>query len=163
VRASNALYAGGIADHTATAAEHAHELRRRLLGAAEVQDQEVAHDGVEGGVVEWKLVCVGSAEVEAGMQSTGEDDHRVGDVHPNHRRASLGRSGRDVPRTGGGIQGPCPPSHRGRVQQRIHQPPGDAAEEVVIAGRPRSPSFRLEGVEGVRIDGGLSHALQRYS
>ena len=103
---------------------------------------------------------VSLAEVESRMQPEREGDHRSGDVHTNHRCSSLGASCRHVTRAGSEIQQVRPWSYGGCVKEGIDEPAGDAAEEVVIAGRLFLPASRLEGIEGIGVNRGLPHKVK---
>ena len=141
--------------------QHAYEPGHRLLGASEVQDQEIADDCIKRAILERQVVRVRLSQVESRMQSARERDHRSGDVHADHRRASLHRSTRHVARAAGEIHHPRARPYGGSVQKRLNQIPCDAAEEAVIAVRILLPAFRLEGVERVRINRGRRHDTDR--
>ena len=129
-----------------------------MLGASEVQDQEVAHDGVEGAGLERKLMYVRLAEIKPRMKPAGEVDHRLGDVDSNHGCASLGRARRHVTGAGGEIEHVRSRPYGGGVEERLDEAARDAPEEAVIAGRLLFPTSCLEGIEGCGIDRGLPHS-----
>jgi hypothetical protein len=58
---------------------------------------------------------------------------------------------------GGDVQHARATTNVGRVEQRLHEPRGDPAEEVVVAGRLLLPARRLESVEGVGVHCLLGH------
>jgi hypothetical protein len=126
-----------------------------------VQDDEIADDGVERAVLEWKLVHVRLAEVESGVQAGGERDHCAGDVDADHVRPALSGASRHVARAGCEIQHPRPAAHSGGVQQGVGEPARNPAEELVIPVCPLLPARRLEGVEGIRVDLWWAHDGRR--
>ena len=119
----------------AARAQDAGELRGRLFGTPEVEDQEVADHGVEGGILERELVRVGLAELELGMKPAGDFDHRGGDVDPDHRGAPLGGAAGRVAGAGRQVEHPRAGPDPGGVEQRLDQAPGDLRR-----GTRRSPA-----------------------
>ena len=93
-----------------------------------------------------------SDELGAGDAVPGELDHRLGDVHTDHRRAALERPGGHVPGAGPHVEHPRSGPDRGGVEQRRDQPRRDRREEVVVARGLPLPARRLEGVECAHAD-----------
>jgi hypothetical protein len=141
--------------------EDAHELRRRLFGASQVEDGEVADDGVEGRVFEGKGVRIRLSEVDIRMEPSREGDHRFGYVRPNDLRSTSCRFPGDVAGTGGDIEHARSGRHRRCIEQRLHHPARERAEEPVVVLRPFLPACCFERVESIRIDAGVLHAHER--
>ena len=133
--------------------KHAGELAQRSLGAAEMEQEEVRDDGIEGRVLERERLGIAAAEHEVGMQPAGERDHRLGDVHADDRGAPGGGVDGHVARPRRDVEHPRAGADPGGVQQRRHDPARDRAEELVVAGGLLVPARRLERVERVRIFG----------
>ena len=91
------------------------------------------------------------------MRPGGERNHRAGDVDADRVRSSLGRPSRHIARACGEIQHSRPGSHVRRVEQTVREAAGDLADEPVVARRLLLPPCRLEGIEGIRVDLGLTH------
>ena len=83
--------------------EHTGQLPRGQLRHADVQDDEVAHRGVERSVRKWKLGGRALDEYSLGMAPRGELDHGRGDVDPGRVRAACDRAAAASP-------GPVPTS-----------------------------------------------------
>ena len=136
--------------------KYAGHLRGRPLRAAEVQHDEVPHHRVERPVGKRERLGVAHAKLDLRMEPAGEGDHRLGDVHTHHVGAPLGRSGRDVARAAGYVENAGAVTDPGGVEQGLHGPNRDPAEEVLVAAGPCLPARRLERVEGVGVDGAVS-------
>jgi hypothetical protein len=153
--AEKARLLGNIPDgerQAPTRDQHAYELRRGLLRASEVVYHEVPDHGIERAVGERESFGVSLAKIESRMKPAGERNHRLGDVDSNDRRAAFGGSGGHIAGTCGDVQHAHTGTDVDRVEQRLDEPTGDLAEEVVVAGSLPLPSRRLKRIERVFVD-----------
>ena len=141
--------------------EDPHELRRRLFGAPQVEDGEVADDGVEGRVPERKGVRIRLPEVDIRMEPSREGDHRFGDVRPDGIGSTSCRFPGDIAGTGRDVEYTRSSRHRRGIEQRLHQLAREWAEEPVVVLSSLFPTRGLEGVEGIRIDASVLHPRER--
>ena len=88
----------------AAGGEYAGELRRRLFWAAQMQQDEVSDERIEGPLGERQRLGVAGAKLDLRMKPTSERDHRVGDVDPDDRRSPFGCLGGHIARPGGDVQ-----------------------------------------------------------
>jgi hypothetical protein len=116
-----------------------------------MEQKEVRDDGIERRVLERERLGVPAAEDELGMQPARERDHRLGDVDADDRGATGGGVHCHIAGPGRDVEHPRAGVDPGGVQQRCHDPAGDRAEELVVAGGLPVPARRLERVERVRV------------